>query len=398
MAFFRKKQKKQKTEKEEYLFLDPQLDIEAEFRNRQKKEKHEKEFYDIEQIQYIRTQCEQIAESSKYIATLKEEYQIVNSYLSDIQIIESAKESLRREIAKTAEDILQLEAKRKKYRSEPSKLSRGSYQRFEEYEEEFPEALVSLQNDEKYLQAIKHDLRVLEAEKISLKEDRENYGLRRSNLRNISIISLIGIVAVFAIFLASGQLNNGGEVMFMVILALVAAYVFLIYFLQRNAMYMIRITEKKIARAVTLANKTKIKYINIANSVDYQLEKYHVKNSYQLGKEYEVFLQEKSNNERYKKSANDLDESTRGLTALLTQLNLYDMNIWNAQVEALSNPKEMVEVRHGYHVRRQKLREQIDYNMDRIEDAKKAVTTFVTKHPEKAKEVMDMVDSFDVDF
>ena len=39
------------------------------------------------------------------------------------------------------------------------------------------------------------------------------------------------------------------------------------------------------ARAVTLLNKTKIKYVNIAGSVDYQYEKYGVKNSYQLSRE-----------------------------------------------------------------------------------------------------------------
>lgn len=395
MAFFKKKKQ---TEPKEFLFLDPELDIEAEFRKRETTEKHEKIFYDIEQLQYVRTQCEQIAESSRYISSLKEEYTLVNEALSDVQVIESSSDSLRQEIRQTAGTILKLEDRRRKYMEHDSKLSRTKFQRFEDHEEEFPKALTSLQNDEKYSQAVKHDLRVLEAEKLSLKEDLENYGSRRTNIKNISIISLIGILAVFIIFILSGQLSGeNGRLLFMTVLGLVAFYVFLIYFIQRNAVYMIKRTEQKIARAVTLSNKTKIKYVNVVNSVDYQLAKYNVKNSFQLSKEYQAYLEEKMNMSKLKQSTTDLDEAVKSLNAMLNTLNLYDTGIWNSKIEELLDPKEMIAYRQDLNIRRQKLRSQIDYNMERIEEAKKAVTSFVTRHPDKSSDVMEIVDSFEVE-
>lgn len=51
----------------------------------------------------------------------------------------------------------------------------------------------------------------------------------------------------------------------------------IIFLVQRNSLYQFRLCDKKMARAVTLLNKTKIKYVNIAGSVDYQYEKYGVK-------------------------------------------------------------------------------------------------------------------------
>ena len=46
----------------------------------------------------------------------------------------------------------------------------------------------------------------------------------------------------------------------------------------------------------------------------------------------------------------------------------------------------MVEVRHNLSIRRQKLRNQIEYNENRIEDAKNNIKNITKKNPEYAKE------------
>ncbi len=400
--FKRRKNKKQNKEKLDDIFFDPELDIEAEFRKRdiiQHSQRSEKEFSDIEDMQYVRLQCEQAAESSRYIAELKLEYQAVSSYLNDISLIESCQASDRILISKAAQEILELTGKREKYIQHKPQLSSKKFARFQRYEELFPKALTSLQNDEKYAQAVRHDMRILEAEKISLKEDIENLGLRRGNLKNISIISLVGIVGVFIVFFASQQLKKqSGMTLFMVVLLLAAVYVLLIFFLQRRTIYNIELSQRKLARAVTLLNKTKIKYVNIANSVDYQLAKYDVKNSYELSREYELYLTDKKADERFRSSSAELNEAVIRLNKQLDRLGLYDSSVWEAQAEALAEPKEMIEVRHKLNIRRQKLRDRIDYNMERIEDCKKNIMNMVRLNSSKAKEVMAIVDSYDVDF
>ena len=80
----------------------------------------------------------------------------------------------------------------------------------------------------------------------------------------------------------------------------------------------------------------------------------------------------------------------------LEPLKLYDVNIWETQYSALCNDKEMDEIRKRLELRHKKLKEQIDYNIERIDIAKQSVIDFIKKHPDKSKEIMEIVDSYDV--
>ena len=83
MFNFIKKRKK----KEEYIYLDPELDIEAEFDRRRDSERNDRDFDEISRLQYVRTQCELMTESSNYINDLKEEYQDAGAHLMDLSLI-----------------------------------------------------------------------------------------------------------------------------------------------------------------------------------------------------------------------------------------------------------------------------------------------------------------------
>lgn len=392
MSLFRRR-KKTKTEE----FIDPELDIELEYRRKKENSRDDKSFRDIEDMQYVRVQCEQVAESSRYIEELKDENMVVQSYILDIQKIERMPEAARKNLARISEQIGNLEKKRQDFHDRPQSLSRSRMSVFEKYEDDFPKALTNMQNDEKYCTAVKHDMRLLEAEKVSLKEDMENYSGKHVLLKNISVIFLIALIVVFLIFFISGELNSrGGGTLFMVVLLLSVLLIALIFVLLRRATFQFRLSEKKLVKAVYLLNKTKIKYVNIAGSVDYQHEKYGVKNSYQLGREYEAYLSDKKNSERYHKSVKELDATFLELNKQLDSLQLYDSNIWEKQYNALNNEKEMEEIKKRLEIRRKKLKEQIEYNIERIENAKKSVIEFVKKHPDKTNEIMEIVNSYDV--
>lgn len=393
MGFFKKKKKKQN---EELVYIDPELDIEAEFKKRKGADNGDKEFRDIEGLQYVRTQCQLITESSGYINELKTEYDAVAAYLSDIQIIESQSETNRKKLKMTAQEVIALRQRRDSLQKEKPRLQPSQYAMFDKYAKDFPQALVNLQNDEKYCSAVKHDLRVLEAEKMALKEEIDNSGMRRTNIKNISIISLLGIIAVFVIFFISGQLNDkNGTTLFMVVMLLAAVYVLLIFFMQRRNLYRFRLAEKKLARAVTLLNKTKIKYVNIVNSVEYQQEKFGVKNSYELSRIYEIYLDEQKKSERFRSSSVELEDAHSRLTELVSGIGLYDASVWNSQVEALVEPKAMKALRSSLNARRQKLRDRMEYNATRIEDSKKGIMDYIKKHPDKADSVMEIVEGYD---
>lgn len=70
------------------------------------------------------------------------------------------------------------------------------------------------------------------------------------------------------------------------------------------------------------------------------------------------------------KASDELYKSMEGLIKALDGLNLYDSAVWTSQVEALIDNREMTEVRHALNIRRQKLRESIDFNTKTVEKIK----------------------------
>ena len=392
---FSKLFKKKKAQPKE-VYLDPELDIEAEFG---KRNGGGKEYELIEQMQYVNTQCEQIADSSRYIAELKAEYQIVNNYIEDVKKIKTQPDNVKKSLCSAVETIKKLQNRRESIKNSAPLISGARYAIFEKYQKEFPKALTEFINDEKYCQKVKHDMQLLEAEKISLIEDMNNYNTRRVNIRNISIISLLGICSVFAIFIATGKFTgDDGIILFMIVLLLAAIFVLLLLLLIRSTAYKFKLSEKKLQRAITLLNKVKIKYVNIYGSVEYQKEKYNVKNSLELSKEYEAYLMEKKKAEKYRSSTVELDEAIGRFNERLDKLGLFDASIWEKQMTSFLNPKEMEAIESTLTNRRQKLKNRIDYNMEQINNAKNGIINFVKKHPELADEVMGIVESFDVDF
>ena len=55
----------------------------------------------------------------------------------------------------------------------------------------------------------------------------------------------------------------------------------------------------------------------------------------------------------------------------------------------------MVEVRHNLSIRRQKLREQIEYNESRIEDARNNIKNVTKKNKVHAKEAMHVLEIYE---
>lgn len=358
----------------------------------------DKMFDKISRAQYINTQCEQIIESSKYIEEAKKEYASVTEYLNDIQVIDSLEPERRQVISETAEDMFSLNNDRAESHRKKTRLPASKFNYYLAHEDELEGALHRMQNDEKQFQMVKKDLNILEAEKMGIREDIENSVLRQGNIKNISIIGLIAIAAVFIVFLLTGRLKPDEDSTYLtVFLFLITVFVVMMVVLKRNAVYTLKLSEKKLNRAIVLQNKVKIKYINIVSSVEYQYAKYGVQNSYEFANVYQMFLQDKKEREHYARTTGMLGRATDQLTGLLSGLGLHDVDIWQNQLEALFNPKEMVEVRHNLNVRRQKLREQMEYNMKHIEEAKKNVTAYIKKNPQYADEIMAIVDGYDIE-
>ena len=91
----------------------------------------------------------------------------------------------------------------------------------------------------------------------------------------------------------------------------------------------------------------------------------------------------------------DLDYYQKDMLRLLRKYNLFDPTIWIYQYEAILNPKEMVEIRHKYNVRRQTLRKQIE-NGERLSDTSmEEIRRMVLEYKEDSAKILSLLDEYE---
>lgn len=90
-----------------------------------------------------------------------------------------------------------------------------------------------------------------------------------------------------------------------------------------------------------------------------------------------------------------LNSAENELENMLKNLGLYNPHIWLGRVRAIINPKEMVEVRHEINTRRYKLRQQIEYNEKRIDEAKENIKKITLSNPAHSDGAMRVIEMYE---
>lgn len=390
------------------------------FLNHKKNEKNKleqiesKDYIDIEVFSseesdtYITTQsntehtimgdCQQIIETTRTLEELKSEYQAVTAYLTDIQKIERMPEEDRDKVNDIARRILILNKDKAKYQKGIRKINDIQYKQMAKYEEVLPVQLRDMKNQEQYREMIQKDMKYLEREKEDLLLDQEEGHERHEYFKRIAITTCILVVILFLLFIVVNSALKVDMILpflLTVIMALLATlYIFMSVVKNRKN---VKLIELKLNRCILLLNKVKIKYINNTNTLDYSYQKFMVESYEQLKFLWEEYLKAKLDEERYEVSTNQLDLSHRDLIKNLRNVNLSDTKIWIYQANALIDDREMVEVRHRLNVRRQKLRENIDYNNGLRDKSIKDVGAFIEKKPENRSEVVQFLQDYGIE-
>lgn len=345
---------------------------------------------------YVEEQCEVIVDCNNNVDAAKREYKTVSSYFADIQIIEEQPEEVKDKITYKARSIVELGVDRKMLFTGEKKLSGTRYQQLSEEEDTIVDSIKNLKNNEIYLQIVKKDMSALSGEKAALKMDKKEYLTKQAILKNITIVSFVCFAIIFVVFFVAAELSEYDYTTYFYWVLLVAA-LFAVgdILLYRKIVYNILLTDRKMNRAIALHNKVKIKYINSTNLVEYQYAKYGVRNAYELSDLYQRYLETKATREKYRQATLELSDAEEELSEILAGLGLYDYKIWIGQVRALADPKEMVEVRHDYSVRRQTLRKVIEENSTRAEEAKKQLRQIIADYPDYATEILQIVEKYE---
>lgn len=334
-----------------------------------------------ERAGFVKNCCDMINEAKRQQYEAKKEYEVVTSYLADIQKIDLLPERSKKSIDDMARKLVALNQERQKMQKIVPKITMSQRLALEPYEDTILDEIRKMEEQENYLQVINSDIRYLESEKASLDfelqevMDRDETGKKVFKIAGFFIISFL----VF-LFILQETAQKNVQLPYVFTIAFGILVIAYFYFSNRKNQYELKVAELKMNRAILLLNKVKIKYVNCTNLLDYLYEKFHVRNAQELHYHWQEYMRIVEEERRFKKTAESIDFYTEEIIRELKKNGVADAAIWGYQIEALVDPKEMVEVRHRLNVRRQKLRQRIDYNNNQEEMARKSLRTFRERH------------------
>lgn len=341
----------------------------------------EKDYKDARKIeQYVVERLEQIIEVAKEIEDEKSEYRMVTAYLNDIQLLEDMPEDEHKKIVEIAANVVQLNSARTEFLNSSKKLSDAQFTQLERLEEEIPTAIKRLSANEVYRDTLMKDMKYLEREKTEWAL-RKDYLVHHVNKLKYLLYIMLGVSATAAVIIGLLQLVLELDMFYgwMAWVFVTAVVICVIYLRMQSDREEISAADRCQNRAITLLNKVKLKYVNIANAIEYTCEKYHVESASELNQQWEYYLEAVKEREKYERTSEDLDYFKGRLVRALAQYKFYDAQVWVVQAVALVNPKEMVEVKHGLVSRRQKLRSRIEYNMQIVKEQKEEAEKLLDK-------------------
>lgn len=349
------------------------------------------------EIKAVQDFCEQLVDVSYHMEDLKKEYQVVTSYLTDIQRIEELPIDIATEIIDIAKRIEMLDKNRHTYLQSENLLSMEQYKTIARLEDEVVDTIKTLNEMEHRDAMLKNDMGHLEGEKESLKYRRRDCAVGIDRLR-----AVLGTVLILFLLTAMGVIWYGLSTRANVTVpALVIGAIVMIIFAACYAKYVdykaeIRESDAKVKRAVSLLNKVKAKYINNTSTLDYIYEKYGVNSSKELEyiwAQYDIMNKDAM---RYSQANNDFRVYCDQLVKRLEKIGVKDPLVWPKQTNALIDRREMVEIKHSLNLRRQSIRDKVATCEKIAENAKIAIKASVELNPALESFVKEILTPFKV--
>ncbi len=379
---------------------DDYFDYDSEYENPDWDRTDKREPIDLSDVNmmedYVRNCLSQISDASKEMDRLTKEYDAVSCQLKDLEEVEEIPVKDKAKIETLANDIRRLRKEHDAYVLKESAMTDREYKLVESIEDDIAEAVKKLEKEEDLRKRIKQDLRRLDREKHAYTYRKSELEQGLANLRGTAFVAL-GAAAVLVVILILLQtilkldvtLGYFGAAM---LLSIALTFIFVKF--KDDTLEKVRVSNT-INGLILLENKVKIRYVNNKNLLDYLYTKYDVPDAWTLRDLYDRFEKERSARERFQKNEKIYQEQLAGLVRELRKFNISDPEVWIHQVDAIIDPKEMVETRHGLIMRRQKLRKQMEYNQDLASEASESVKHVIEEHPKYRDKILELINLYE---
>ena len=345
---------------------------------------------------YVKSCLEQMRDCEEEIRALTREYSRVTSHLTDMEEIEALPDPERETVRAAAEKIYVYEQQQSEYLERKSRMSDSEFQKVERMESEVEEGIEKLNSAEEYQDKIRQDLTRLAGERHDYQYRRHELERTAVNMRGMMIIcSFAFVTCMILLLLLRVLLEMDVQIGCLLAVAATVIAVFFIYLKYTESVKELHRVEKTVNRLILLQNRVKIRYVNNTNLLDYLYVKYQVTSAGELEALWNNYQEEKEERQKFRELHADLDYCQRELLKLLRRYHVQDPDIWLHQTQALLAHGEMVEIRHGLIVRRQKLRKQMEYNENLAESAKAEIKSLAEEFPIYRDEIFAMVEQYE---
>lgn len=362
---------------------------------------HQVDYHNKEQRDdYVRNCLERMADATRELENLTFEYDMVTSYLKDMEEIEALPPEESELLQECAKRVALLQDSKADFMERPHRITDEKYQQIERMVDEVEEGYQKLADTEEYQELIKQDLSRLDGERHAYAYRKNEVTSIISDTRGMAIICVVALgLCVLLLLFLQFFLDMDTKAGYLVTAAAAALAITLIYVKHIDARRELHRVETGINKIILLQNKVKIRYVNNTNLLDYLYLKYGVSSAQELMDLWENYKIEKEEREKFRKAELDLDYNQQELLQMLKRYQIKDPAIWLHQTEAILDHKEMVEIRHNLIIRRQSLRRRMDYNKEVVAaGSQKEIKELVEQYPQYAKEIMATVEEYEKKF
>ena len=349
---------------------------------------------------YVRTCLEKMADATKELENLTFEYNMVTSYLKDMEEIEALPPEESEQLKDCAKRVSLLQDSKADFMGRPRRITDEKYRMIERMEDQVEEGYRKITEAEEYQDLVRKDLNRLDGEKHAYLYRKNDVMRIIADTKGMAVICVVALgLCILLLTLLQFFLDMDTQMGYYLAAGAAALVITIVYVRHVDARKELRRVETGINKIILLQNKVKIRYVNNTNLLEYLYMKYGVKSAEELMKMWENYKIEKEEREKFRRAELDLDYCQQELLNILKCYQIQDPAIWLHQTEAILDHKEMVEIRHNLIIRRQSLRRRMDYNKEVVAgSSQKEIKELVEQYPQYAKEIMKTVEEYEAKF
>ena len=345
---------------------------------------------------FVEDCLEQMSDASNQVDLLQDEYREVTDYLSDIEIVEELPVKDGKKAEEYAKLILYYQEEAKKIKGNPDRMLEPDFLEIEHFADEIPEAIEKMSEAEEYRKKVNSDLKKVENEKSAYKYRKNELLSMQNNMKGVATIVIFAMVfGVILLCVLQFGLKLDTVVGFLIVAvagAVTLVYIFLRYEENEKELKKIHNTSNRLVR---LQNKIKIRYVNNINLLEYMYTKYEVNSAKELKGKWNQYLLELDERQKQDQTDHQMDINEEELRKILRKYKVRNTERWVKQVEAITDKRQLNEIRHNLIIRRTKLRKQLDYNKKIAQLAQEEIKGLISEYPQYAEEIMDQVNRFE---